>query len=141
MSVVVDIADKVVEELNAGSFSQPFTAERAYLPCYALEDVKDLRVTVVPKAVDIQAATRTSNQQDIEIDVAVQQKLTAADNAEIDPLLALVEELADHFRFKRFASPDAVWIRTRNEPVYAQEHLDRFRVFTSLLTLTFRTFR
>ena len=73
--------------------------------------------------------------------MAVQQKLIAADNAEIDSLLALVEELADHFRFRRFASPDAVWVRTQNEPVYAQEHLDRFRVFTGLLTLTFRTLR
>lgn len=141
MSVVVDIADKVVSELNAGTFSQSFTAERAYLPCYALEDVKDLRITVVPKGVEIQIKDRSSTQDDVGIDIAVQQKLTAADNAEIDPLLALVQEVADSLRFKRFTAPDAVWVGTRNEPVYAQEHLDRFRVFTSLLTFTFRVFR
>ena len=141
MSVVVAVADAVVDELNAGTFGQPFTAERNYLPCYELEDIKNLRVTVVPKTVAIQIKDRSSTQDDVEIDIAVQQKLTTADNAEIDPLLALVQEIADYLRFKRFSPPDAIWVGTRNEPVYAQEHLDRFRVFTSLLTLTYRVFR
>ena len=151
MSVVVEIADAVVADLNAGSFGQPFTAERHYLPVFELDDIKNLRVTVVPKAVAIQATGRNSNQHDVAIDVAVQKKLTKTgtagtgsagiDPTEIDPLMALVEELADHFRFKRFTSPDAVWIRTQNEPVFAPEHLDQFRVFTSLLTLTFRVIR
>ena len=60
MSTVVDVADAVVTALNAGSFSQPFTAERAYLPCYELDDIKQLRVTVVPKTVEMQASTRNS---------------------------------------------------------------------------------
>jgi len=141
MSVITEIADAVVAELNAGSFSQPFAAERHYLPVFELDDIKNLRVTVVPKGVAIQATGRNSNQHDVEIDIAVQKKLTKTDPAEIDPLMALVEEIADRFRFKRFASPDAVWIRTQNEPAYAQEHLDQFRVFTSLLTLTFRIIR
>lgn len=151
MSVVVEIADAVVADLNTGSFSQPFQAERHYLPVFELDDIKDLRVTVVPKAVAIQTTGRSSNQHDVEIDIAVQKKLTktgtavavtaGTDPTEIDPLMALVEEIADHFRFKRFTSPDAVWIKTQNEPVFAQEHLDQFRVFTSLLTLTFRVIR
>lgn len=141
MSVITDIADAVVADLNTGSFSQAFNAARHYLPEFELDDIKDLRVTVVPKAVAIQAIGRNSNQHDVDIDVAVQKKLTKTDATEIDPLLALVEEIADRFRFKRLMSPDAVWIRTQNEPVYAQEHLDQFRVFTSLLTLTFRIIR
>lgn len=141
MSVITDIADAVVADLNAGSFSQSFNAERDYLPVFELDDIKDLRVTVVPKGIAIQATGRNSNQHDVEIDIAVQKKLTKTDATEIDPLMALVEEIADRFRFKRFTSPDAVWIRTQNEPVYAQEHLDQFRVFTSLLTLTFRIIR
>jgi len=141
MSVVVAIAEAVVEELNAASFSQPFTAQRDYLPLYDLKDLKSLRVTVVPKGTAIEISGRSSNQHDVEIDVAVQQKLANTDNAAIDPLMTLVEEIADHFRFKRLTSPDAVWIKTQNEPVYAQQHLDQFRVFTSLLTLTFRIIR
>jgi len=141
MSVIVAIADAVVAELNGGSFSQSFTAERNYLPLYDLKQLKTLRVTVVPSGTAIETKARKTAQHDVEIDVAVQQKLAATDNTELDPLLALVEEIADHFRFKRLASPDAVWIKTENEPVYAQEHLDQYRVFTSLLTLTFRILR
>lgn len=142
MSVITDIAEAVVAELNAGTFSQTFQAERHYLPVYELEDIKDLRVTVVPKGTAIQSAGRGSNQHDVEIDVAVQKKLTKTEPTEIDPLIALVEELADQFRLKRLASyPNAVWTRTQNEPVYAAEHLDQYRVFTSILTLTFRVIR
>lgn len=139
MSTVVEIADTVVSELNAASFSQSFTAVRNYLPLYELKDLKSLRVTVVPKTSALETKSRNAAQQDVEIDVAVQQKPPDTNNGTIDPLMTLVEEIADHFRFKRLSPPDCIWIKTENEPVYAQEHLDRFRVFTSLLTLTFRT--
>lgn len=141
MAVITDIAEAVVNELNAATFSRTFTAERNHLPLYDLKDLKTLRVTVVPSATAIETKARKTAQHDVAIDIAVQQKLPATDNTEIDPLMALVEEIADHFRFKRLASPESVWIKTENEPVYAQEHLDRYRVFTSLLTLTFRILR
>lgn len=142
MAVITDIADAVVQDLNAGTFSQSFTAERHYLPVYELEDIKDLRVTVVPKGVTIQSTGRNSNQHDAAIDIAVQKKLDAIDSSTIDPLMALVDEIADSFRFKRLDSyPNAIWVNTQNQPVYAPEHLDQLRVFTSILTLTFRVIR
>jgi hypothetical protein len=56
--------------------------------------------------------------------------------------MALVEEIADFFRLRRLTSyPDAIWVRTDNVPVYAPEHLEEFRQFTSVLTLTFRVVR
>lgn len=142
MAVITDIADAVVAELNAGSFSLSFTAERLYLPAFELADMQSLHVTVVPKSVATDAAARTQNQQDYAIDVAVQQKLTSTANAPIDALVTLVEELADHFRFRRLQNyPDAIWLKTEQQPVYAPEHLEQLRQFTSLLTLTFRVIR
>lgn len=141
MSIVVGLSDAVVSDLNAASFSQSFTAERHYLPLYDLKALKTLRVTVVPSGNAIEARARRTAQHDVAIDIAIQQKVAGTDNAAIDPLMTLTEEIADHFRFKRLASPDAMWVKTENEPVYAQEHLDQYRVFTSLLTLTFRQLR
>ncbi len=141
MALIVEIAEAVVTQLNAASLSQTFTAQRNYLPIYELEHLKELRVTVVPKGIAISSAGRGSNQYDVEIDIAVQQKLTNTTAAEIDPLLALVEEITDLFRLRRLTAPDAVWVKSQNEPVYVQEHLDQFRVFTSVLTLTFRVIR
>ncbi len=142
MGVISDIAESVKEALDGGTFSQPVTAERHYLPIYDLQDMQNLHVTVVPKGVLVQAGGRSQNQHDYQIDVAVQKKLATGDNDEIDPLLTLVDEIADYFRLKRLDSfPNAMWVKTENAPVYAVEHLDQLAQFTSVLTLTFRVIR
>ncbi len=118
MAVITDIADAVEAEINAGSFSQPVSATREYLPAFELADMQTLRVTVVPKSVTTLPGGRAHNQYDYAIDVAVQKKLDAADNY-----------------------PNAAWLKTENQPVYAQEHLQELRQFTSILTFTFRVMR
>jgi hypothetical protein len=145
MSVLTDIASAVETELNAapaGTFEPAFTAQRAYLPQYELKDMADLHVTVVPKGVVVQSASRAVSQYDYSIDVAVQKKLAATDPAEIDPLMALVEQIADFFRQRRLSAyPSAAWVRTEHTHLYAQEHMSDLRQFTSVLTLTFRVMR
>ncbi len=142
MALVTDVADAVVAELNAKPFSQPFEAKRTYLPQFDLAQMKDLHVTVVPKAVTILPASRAQNQHDVAIDVAVQKKVDKTDNTEIDALMGLVDEIADRFRLKRLDSyPGAVWSKTEQQPIYSQEHLDQMRQFTSVLTFTFRVVR
>ena len=98
MATIKDIAEAVKGELNGGSFSQPFTAERHYLPAFELTDMKTLHVTVVPKGLETSPASRGLIQHDYQIDVAVQKKLAAADSDEIDALMVLVEEISDFFR-------------------------------------------
>jgi len=140
MSVIADIADAVVAELNAPGepgFSMPFTAERLYRPDFELSDMKNLHVSVVPRSLEMTTAGRALSQHDVQIDLAVQKKLGAADNAEIDALMGLVEELAEFLRTTRQFG-DAVWVRTENSPVYSQEHLGELRQFTSVLTATLR---
>jgi len=137
MALIADIADAVVAELNAGSFSVPFTAERLYRPDFELPEMKDLHVSVVPHGLEMTTAGRGLSQHDVQIDLAVQKKLDAADNAEIDALMGLVEELAEFLRTKRQFG-DAAWVRTENSPVYSQEHLGELRQFTSVLTATLR---
>ena len=145
MPVIVDIADAVVAELNGHSFSQPVVAERLYRVAFELPDMKTLHVSVVPKGVEMQGASRTLVQHDYQIDVGVQKKLPASpagDNAEIDALMALVEEIADFFRQRRLqAMPNVIWVQTQNLPIYSPEHLEQLRQFTSVLTLTFRVLR
>src|SRR4051794_4002799 len=135
MPLPIDIADAVVAALNTaanGTFGQAFSAARAYRPQFDLVELKTLRVTVVPKALEITSLSRTANQNDVAVDVAVQKKVTVGDLAELDGLMALVEEIGDYFRFKRLpAFPTALWTKTENNPVYAPEHLEQKQVFTS----------
>jgi hypothetical protein len=56
--------------------------------------------------------------------------------------MQLVEETADFLRTQPLAGfPSARCADVANEPVFAPEHLEAFRQFTSVLTLTFRVWR
>jgi len=146
MSAIIPITDAVVAALNGGTFSQPFTAIRLYVPNFDLKDMKDLHVSVVPRGVELSTASRSLLQHDVQIDVAVQKKLpadtadTAGDQAAIDELMGLVQEIADFLR-EIGSFGDALWVKTENKPVYSSEHLSQLRQFTSLLTLTLRMLR
>ena len=145
MSLVTAIADGVVTDLNvaaAGTFAQTFTAARHYRPQFDLAELKTLRVSVVPRGIAITGLMRSANQHDVSVDVAVQKKVNPAGSAELDGLMTLVEQIADHFRLRRLtALPTALWTKTDNVPVYAPEHLEQKQVFTSVLTFTFRVVR
>lgn len=141
MALIKDIADAVVTELNAGDFSQEFEAERHYRPVFDAAQLKTLRVSVVPKKIEIASLARSSNQYEVGVDVAVQKKLDSDTKEEIDPLMQLVEEIGEFFRLRPLASVAAAWIKTENAPIYALEHLEQQRVFTSVVTLTFRAVR
>jgi len=139
VSAIVALADAVVSELNAEAWSLPFVARRLYRPRFEAADLKTLQVSVVPRSLVIEAASRALDSRKYRLDVAVQQKLDAESAEEIDPLLGLVEEIARHFRLRRpSAMPSAVCVKVENDPVYAVEHLDELRCFTSILTLSFR---
>lgn len=141
MGLIIALADAVVTALNGavdGTFNAEFTAVRAYRPQFNLEGLETLRVSVVPRSLAMEAATRTSLQRDVQIDVAVQKKVNVDDAAVIDAQMALVEQIAEFFKFKRLPSVGAIWLVTQNAPIYSAEHLEQHRVFTSMLTLTFR---
>jgi hypothetical protein len=140
-ATILDIADAVVDQLNGTTFSQPVTAVRHYQPNFELAEMTELKVSVVPRSVSSKTLDRSRHNFDYQIDVAVQQK-TDMTQAALDGLMDLVEEIADHLRTQPLAGyPDARCVEVKNEPVYALEHLEELRQFTSVLTLTFRTWR
>jgi hypothetical protein len=145
LHLVIAVADALVAQINASPLvaggSVP-PAQRHYRPQFDLAELKTTRLSVVPKAVVISGLARGSNLHDVAVDVALQKKLATADAAELDPLMGVMQELADLLRLSRLtAMPTAVWVQTENSPVYALEHLDNQRVFTSLLTVTYRVMR
>jgi hypothetical protein len=141
LATIIQIADAVVAQLNAATFSQPLTAARHYAPSFNLPDMKTLHVTVVPRGISSTSLDRRRDTFSYEIDLAVQKK-TDMVQASLDALMTLVEEIADHFRVGPLASfPDARCMDVKNAPVFSPEHLDEFRQFTSVVTLTFRLVR
>ncbi len=142
MSTINQIADAVVASLNASPFSLPFTAERRYQPVFDLSQLQELRVSVVPKSLTVTAATRSDAFFDCAIDIGIQRKVNADDAAALDGLMHLVEEIGDHLRFHKLdAFPSAAWLAIENDPIFSPEHLEKERVFTSVLTVTYRVRR
>ncbi len=97
-------------------------------------------MSVVPKSMEIRNASRQHSFFDCTIDVGLQQKVD--DDARVDELLVLAEEIADHLRLQRLDDyPDAAWMSIEHDPVVAAEHLDQHRQLTSVLSVTYRVKR
>jgi len=142
MAVIIDIADAVVTAINAATLSQPVQAERLYLPEFELKDMGTLHISVVPAELEEEIADRQRDSGDYTIHVAVQQRVGKFDNATLDGLMGLVEEIGDLFRHQQLPGyPQAQWLKTENRPIYDPKHLKEHGQFTSLLVLTFQVVR
>jgi hypothetical protein len=137
-SVAASIAAAVLTELAGQTFSMPVTCARKYSPNWDLRDIDGVQLTVVPRGNEIASASRGELSHQVAVDVAVQKKASASTPAEIDPLMDLVQEVADFLTRRRLAGyADASWLRITNSPIYAPEHLTDKRLFTSVLTVTY----
>lgn len=141
-STLIALADAIVAKLQDGTFSLPFEVQRGYRPVVELPTLAAVKVTVIPKSLAISAATRADGFTDCAIDIGVQRKVDVDDPAALDELMKLVEELGDHLRARPLGGfAAAAWRSLENEPVFAPEHLEQHRQFTSVLTVTYRVRR
>ncbi|HBG25669.1 MAG: hypothetical protein A2Y10_02465 [Planctomycetes bacterium GWF2_41_51] len=136
--MILQLADKIVDTLNDGSFVLPFTAVRTLFPFYELKDLSTLRVTVVPKSVNITTASRSSSEYDYQVDIAIQKAVKTPDDAEITVLAELVLAIAKNFRNKVYQDIGAVCFKQSVDPLYSVEHIQPPSVFTSVVTLNFK---
>lgn len=142
MTLIAEIADAVVTALNAASLSLPVAATRSWQPVHTLAELKDLRVTVVPRSVTLAFAAREMTGNEYAVDVGVQQRLETVDAAHIDPLATLAAEIVDFFRGKPLDGvANCLCLKAAIDPVCAPEHLEEFRQFTSVVTLRFKVVR
>lgn len=137
MATTAEVAQAVVDGLNARTFTSSFTAARAYLPLFDLGAMLDLHVTVVAAGRTIAPLSRGERQVEHRIEIAVQQKVAVEDPVACDPLLALVSDIAA--ALPAMPVPAGVWVRTEHEPLVDPVHLNELRQFTSLIIGTWRT--
>ena len=140
-AAIVQLAAAVVADLNAATFSQPFTAQRSYLPRWKLEELATIRVTVVPKDDVGERASRAQWQEDYQLDVAIQQRLGASETAQMDALVLLGQELADYFKSRNPAGDLATLVAVAFAPLFDPDHLEKHKTLTTVLNLTFRGWR
>jgi hypothetical protein len=147
MALAIEIADAVVAALNLATLREPVTVKRFYLPEFDLKEMDTLHVSVVPAELDEEVADRSRDRAEYKIHVAVQKRVATSDppgfdEAAIDGLMQLVQDIDDLFRHKPLAAfPAASWAKTENKPIYDPKHLKDHGQFTSLLAFTFRVMR
>jgi len=144
MNTVTDIADAVADELNgadAGTFGTAFTAVRRVLPKFEIADLSEVKVSVVPKSIGIEQATRSHRLCDVSVDIGIQQKVAKDVDSSIEDLMELVEDIGFYMADRQLtvSGPDGVvFVSMDNDPIYSPEHLAESLVFTSVITLTYR---
>jgi hypothetical protein len=142
MSVIIDIADAVVAALNAATLTKTFTAARAYAAVYDIRTLADLKVTVVPVGVAIsEFDLAPRHRYEVDIGVWIQCR-TDTTTTTTDPYMNLAEEIIDLFRGDRLIGyRNARCFSVENRPLYLPDQVDSQRVFTTVVTLTFRLTR
>lgn len=152
-ATVIELADAIAALLTAGSYSQEFTAVRKYRPVYKLEELSTLRVTVVPREIGEELASRAMVYETHKVDIAIQKQLSASadedmESAELltvaDGLMYLAQELRDALILDTLNLPgdvDAKCLSTQNAPIYDPEHFEKHRCFSSVITATYELVR
>ncbi|MGD8453655.1 MAG: hypothetical protein PVJ57_17725 [Phycisphaerae bacterium] len=136
---IITLANAITVDLNGGTFEGRFVAQRGYRPVVELPDITGAIVTVVPASLKGEVADRRSWFYDDRIYIGLLKKVDPEDLAELDGLMALVEEIGDHLIGSELAAfPEARCLAIENDPLFSPEHLEQRRQFTSLLTAVYR---
>ena len=152
-AVMVDVAEAVKTMLSAASLSQTFTLERSYADWdLELQPTDGLRVDVATVSTKQEANHDTrepSLHYIVQVDVAIRRKFGPehysgtgrVPNAQIDPLILLVQEIHALFVQHRFSGNDGAIAWEKSPQLMALpviKHLRELKQFTAIIRLTFR---
>lgn len=96
------LAEAIKTALNAGSFSQTFTAVRSWVVSNTMASSQTLQVNVVPAEDTSNRTARDTDEHTMITFVGIEKKVlgdpaSAAANTEIDALVQFTEEISDFF--------------------------------------------
>ena len=140
---VFQLVDAVVSDLNA-AFAGQFTAIRSTVPLIDLKTMGTaLSVRVLPRTVTPEQLNRGTWVDDVEIDIGVQQKVEAetgaAEEAAIEAVVSVAEQIRDFLRGHVLASlPNCRPLSVKHDPVVHPEHMRAFRLCTSIVSVSYR---
>lgn len=144
-SELVQISDAVVTELNAVKtppWGLVFTAVRKWHPISKPEDLQTLKVTVVPFKEVEEPLSRDKDYYTYTVHVLIQQRFGDEENATIDPLDKLAEDVEDFFKLRSLTQyPLGAVTRVGRPAVSSPDHWEQFRVFTTVIELEVSTSR
>lgn len=136
----IQIADAAKNLLKSGTFCLEPTIERVIIPELTQADIKarTLKVSVVPKAIGNEAASRSEDLNEYQVDIGIQKKIEDIET-EVPTLLIFVKEVVNFIKRKNLPTkPTAKYIGLENKSIYDVAHLSEHHVFTTVITVTYR---
>jgi hypothetical protein len=136
----VEVAEAVLSELKRGSWSQTFQPERLYYAVFTAEDLRDLRVSVIPLTYTDEKLSRSSSQYSEGVIIDVQKQVQPQDKRQVDDLIAFMDELFQFFGDgHRLATQPARWceaVRLVDDRLWSPEILYTQSAFEAALEVT-----
>jgi len=136
VSLIVDIPESLKDFLNAGTFTEEFTAKRIYVPVFSIEGAEDLQVLVAPRENERTIRNKKQQVSEVQVDVAIFKKVISTEPETIDPLTDFVEELVKYLEFENQSGHS--WLRTTNDLIYDQDYLRERKIFRSRILNVYR---
>lgn len=146
-ATIVQLADDVVDQLNAmqGGWAVSFQAERKYLPKADIEDVDQLKVSVLMGAWRASPDNRTdwANEYEIHIGFQFRASPNAGDQAtdKFDEIMLLVEQVSDYWETNRPTIANCplkeIAFGSGGDQPYIAEHIEKYNQLTAVIRLTY----
>lgn len=133
--MLAKIAGTVAQQLNQAALAEPVNAKVSYNPAFKLEQMNELKVTVVPRSVEYFREGRGLLKTVSKIDIAVQKRLKQKQIEQADELVCLCEAISSFFQKKKITE-SAISSNVAYSPVFVPEHMREFSQFTGVITLT-----
>jgi len=144
--ISIVLAEAVKEAINNASFDYgTVEAIREYAPELRRDEMgTDLHVFVVPSDLEKKLLSRTSTNNDVNIDIGVFIAPDKLDNATLDPIMSMIQEIDDLFVKSRSIpgyAGQAPWVRSQSLPIFDPDDMNDKRQLSSLLRMTFKVCR
>ena len=142
MAAIIDtLCEAVVIDLNTQTWPAQFKAEFSDQPTFELAENAGWTVTVVPASEAASRHSRATWQFDLAIDIGVMRRPVETFNKRAECRF-LVEEIADWFRDNALTrNPEHKAVVVVTDPIWDPVHLKELLQFSSIVQLTFRSWR
>lgn len=149
-ATIVALRKDVAKALREKAWSQEFEPVESYTARIQLEEVEQLKVTVMKAEWGIDTDNRTEWENDYAIDIGIQYRAKAALGVEaiekFDALMLLEQEFVEYFQENRAGTADAPLMSVAvgpggNGQPYIPDFIETLNQFTAVVRLTFRKWR
>ena len=138
------IANLMASTPPTAGWSQSFTAQRSYLPIMDTAKVgPELYVFVIPAMpTPDERETRGDYLRELAVRIVVQRKLSSTANAEVDPMVALMNQIEQWMAGREPGVTGMVWARMEpSGQLYYEGDLNEFNVFNASATAVYQVRR